>query len=45
MFAQPLDVETGITVERDGFVFTDLTFRRRPIQKNREIGTGERRKV
>ena len=24
MFAAPLEVETGITVERDGFVFTDL---------------------
>jgi uncharacterized protein (TIGR00290 family) len=25
MFSQPVPVETGITVERDGFVFTDLT--------------------
>jgi uncharacterized protein (TIGR00290 family) len=25
MFNQPIAVETGITVERDGFVFTDLT--------------------
>jgi diphthamide synthase (EF-2-diphthine--ammonia ligase) len=24
MFSQPVPVETGITVERDGFVFTDL---------------------
>jgi uncharacterized protein (TIGR00290 family) len=24
MFRRPIDVETGITVERDGFVFTDL---------------------
>jgi uncharacterized protein (TIGR00290 family) len=44
MFSRPLDVEIGITVERDGFVFTDLIFRRR-TQTNREIGTGERRKV
>jgi len=27
MFAEPLQVETGITVERDGFVFTDLLLR------------------
>ena len=27
MFSQPLDVETGITVERDGFVFTDFVRR------------------
>jgi uncharacterized protein (TIGR00290 family) len=25
MFSAPIEVETGITVERDGFVFTDLT--------------------
>jgi hypothetical protein len=25
MFARPIPVETGIVVERDGFVFTDLT--------------------
>ena len=25
MFAHPVPIETGITVERDGFVFTDLT--------------------
>jgi hypothetical protein len=25
MFNHPIAVETGITVERDGFVFTDLT--------------------
>jgi len=25
MFARPIAVETGVTVERDGFVFTDLT--------------------
>ena len=25
MFVHPVDVDTGITVERDGFVFTDLT--------------------
>ena len=25
MFSRPLQIETGITVERDGFVFTDLT--------------------
>lgn len=24
MFSKPLDVEVGVTVERDGFVFTDL---------------------
>jgi hypothetical protein len=24
MFAHPVPIETGITVERDGFVFTDL---------------------
>jgi uncharacterized protein (TIGR00290 family) len=27
MFHHPVPVETGITVERDGFVFTDLTIR------------------
>ena len=25
MFSQPVRIETGITVDRDGFVFTDLT--------------------
>jgi diphthamide synthase (EF-2-diphthine--ammonia ligase) len=25
MFSHPVPIETGITVERDGFVFTDLT--------------------
>ena len=25
MFQHPVPIETGITVERDGFVFTDLT--------------------
>jgi diphthamide synthase (EF-2-diphthine--ammonia ligase) len=24
MFSRPIDVETGVTIERDGFVFTDL---------------------
>jgi uncharacterized protein (TIGR00290 family) len=24
MFSHPIDIETGVTVERDGFVFTDL---------------------
>jgi diphthamide synthase (EF-2-diphthine--ammonia ligase) len=28
MFSQPIAVETGITVERDGFVFTDLCLTR-----------------
>jgi len=28
MFSRPIPVETGITVERDGFVFTDLVLRR-----------------
>jgi uncharacterized protein (TIGR00290 family) len=27
MFQQPVPLETGITVERDGFVFTDVTIR------------------
>ena len=27
MFSHPIAVDTGITVERDGFVFTDLTIR------------------
>jgi uncharacterized protein (TIGR00290 family) len=27
MFAEPLALDTGVTVERDGFVFTDLTVR------------------
>lgn len=27
MFSEPLRVETGVTVERDGFVFTDLMLR------------------
>jgi diphthamide synthase (EF-2-diphthine--ammonia ligase) len=30
MFARDVPVETGITVERDGFVFTDLLWRRTP---------------
>jgi hypothetical protein len=25
MFATPIPLETGVVVERDGFVFTDLT--------------------
>ena len=25
MFSRPIPIETGVTVERDGFVFTDLT--------------------
>jgi hypothetical protein len=25
MFNHPVAIETGITVERDGYVFTDLT--------------------
>ena len=29
MFSQPVPVETGITVERDGFVFTDLAISNR----------------
>lgn len=29
MFAAPLPIQTGITVERDGFVFTDLTLSER----------------
>ena len=27
MFSRPIPVDTGITVERDGFIFTDLTLR------------------
>jgi uncharacterized protein (TIGR00290 family) len=27
MFSRPLQIETGVTVERDGFVFTDLTIK------------------
>ena len=27
MFSRPIPIETGITVERDGFVFTDLMIR------------------
>lgn len=27
MFSAPIPIETGVTVERDGFVFTDLTVR------------------
>ena len=30
MFARDIPIETGITVERDGFVFTDLLWRRTP---------------
>ena len=29
MFNQPIAIETGVTVERDGFVFTDLTISNR----------------
>jgi uncharacterized protein (TIGR00290 family) len=29
MFRQPIAIDTGITVERDGFVFTDLVLRQR----------------
>jgi uncharacterized protein (TIGR00290 family) len=28
MFSRPIPIETGVTVERDGFVFTDLCLRR-----------------
>jgi uncharacterized protein (TIGR00290 family) len=31
MFSRPVPIETGITVERDGFVFTDLTIGDRVI--------------
>ena len=30
MFAREIPIDTGITVERDGFVFTDLQWRRTP---------------
>ena len=32
MFSHELPIETGVTVERDGFVFTDL------VMSNRVIG-------
>jgi hypothetical protein len=28
MFKHPVDVETGVVVERDGFIFSDLTLKR-----------------
>jgi uncharacterized protein (TIGR00290 family) len=31
MFAREISIDTGMTVERDGFVFTDLQWRRTPI--------------
>ena len=31
MFSRPVPIETGVTVERDGFVFTDLTIADRVI--------------
>jgi uncharacterized protein (TIGR00290 family) len=31
MFSRPIAVETGVTVERDGFVFTDLTLARAAV--------------
>jgi hypothetical protein len=27
MFTSPIPIETGVVVERDGFVFTDLTLK------------------
>jgi hypothetical protein len=27
MFRHPIAIETGITIERDGYVFTDVTLR------------------
>ena len=30
MFDRPVPIETGITVERDGYVFTDLAIRKQP---------------
>jgi diphthamide synthase (EF-2-diphthine--ammonia ligase) len=35
MFRAPIDVEIGATVERDGFVFTDLRRSRAPVQSER----------
>jgi hypothetical protein len=29
MFSEPVAIETGITIERDGFVFTDMTLPQR----------------
>ena len=34
MFNRPVQIETGITVERDGFVFTDLTIPNHQITKS-----------
>src|SRR4051794_40733010 len=31
MFRQPVPIETGITIERDGYVFTDLTLADQPV--------------
>src|SRR5438128_7279102 len=31
MFDQPISIETGVTIERDGFVFTDLTMIASPM--------------
>jgi uncharacterized protein (TIGR00290 family) len=33
MFRAPVAIDTGITVERDGFVFTDLTLADQPVTK------------
>jgi len=30
MFAKPIPIESGIVVERDGFVFADLVARSQP---------------
>lgn len=34
MFSRPIPVEPGETVERDGFVFADLTLGRRPAERD-----------
>ncbi|HKB12401.1 MAG TPA: hypothetical protein VKD69_17185 [Vicinamibacterales bacterium] len=38
MFSRPIPVETGITVERDGFVFTDLVLAAKPSGERRSLG-------
>jgi len=39
MFSRPISIETGITVERDGFIFTDLMLRSGPTHGSAPTGT------
>jgi diphthamide synthase (EF-2-diphthine--ammonia ligase) len=44
MFARRIDVEVGVTVERDGFVFADLELTKiTDSQRRNEVNEDERR--